>query len=525
MNVIVTDDQIPVVEGILSGVDWEKIGVDKAVGAFSMKDAIEKFKEEDFDVAVCDIQMPFGNGIELAEWIKNKNSQTEIIFLTSHAEFEYAQKAIKLSCFDYLIQPVEYKELEECVRRAVERVNEGKMAKNLIESGEHWNKNKSEMENIFWKESILSASDEGLMKANAERIGIKLELSYKYLPVLLVLQSKEIKEFTSDKDNTVTEMFEETLEYITLNADFVMAEMGKDTLFIALKLINPLEYERLTSQMKLFVNINRVKFGRIFECYIGETMEITEIHKHYERLLGMKKENVMHLADVFMAENEDKKAELDEMNFGADWTLSFAKGKTDKIKEETQFLIKKLKFEKNLTHRHLFALFQKLMMSFYAASEMNSFDINELLKDEEYDKKYKKAMTPRDENDVNEYLDFICNVDISQGDEQESGDIVAEICKYIDENIGNELTREEIAGRFFLSKDYISHIFKNAMGVSLIDYINNEKTELAKHLLTTTNLPIGIVSSKVGYSNFAYFSRVFKKYTGVSPNEYRKTEK
>ena len=522
MKVLITDDQVPVVEGILKAINWEKIGVDKAVGAYSMKDAMEKFEKESFDVAVCDIQMPFGNGIELAEWIKDKNSQTEIIFLTSHAEFEYAQKAIKLSCFDYLVQPVEYRELEKCIFKALERVNEGRMAKTLIESGEHWNKNKSEMEEIFWRESLISSPDKDKMIQHALNTGIDLKLGSLYLPVLLVCQKDRGSAASFESGLSVRAMFDETLKYITLNAEYIVVEAESNMLFVAIEMSNSLEYERLSSQMKLFVNINRSQLGRDFECYIGEKMSITDMHSHYKRLLEMKEDNVMRLTDVFMAENRGKGAELDEVNYGEKWTGYFVRGQYDKVKTETENIIKKLRFEKKLGSRHLFAIFQKIMMSFYAAAEIGKYDIDEILKDEKYDFYYKKAMNPKDEEDVYEYLDYIAELNIESSGEEESGDIVKDICSYIDENLGNELTRDEIAGRFFLSKDYISHIFKDTMGVSLIDYINKEKIRVAKHLLKTTGLPIGIVSSKVGYSNFAYFSRVFKKYEGVSPNEYRR---
>lgn len=526
MNVLVTDDQIPVVEGILKGVNWKRIGVDRVQGAYSMKDAMEKFREDIYEVALCDIQMPFGSGLELAEWIKERNSQTEIIFLTSHAEFEYAQKAIKLTCFDYLIQPVDYGELEACVGRAVRRVNEGRIAANLIESGENWKKNLGEMTRIFWKENILSRSTPDEIRQGAHQIGIEIDEAHMYLPVLLVLQPGDASSQELERDMGAGEMFAGSLEHINLDCEFYRVDMDTNEVFIALKLISPREYDRLLDRMRLFVNIQKVTYGRSFECYISEPMRVTDIHHHYERLLEMKKNNIMHLSDVFTCDDTGEKGGLYEIDFGGNWVSDFINGDTGRIRTEAEQVIRKLKFEKKLSQKYLFAIFQKLMMSFYAAVEYYHHDIDEILRDEEYDRYYRKAVNPRDEADVLEYLDYIISLNANmEGQPGEGRDIVSEIRAYIDDNLDNELTRDEIAGRFFLSKDYISHIFKDAMGVSLIDYINTEKVNVARHLLKTTNLPIGVVSAKVGYSNFAYFSRVFKKYAGCSPNEYRKKER
>ena len=84
------------------------------------------------------------------------------------------------------------------------------------------------------------------------------------------------------------------------------------------------------------------------------------------------------------------------------------------------------------------------------------------------------------------------------------------------------MTREEIAKNFFMSKDYISHVFKKETGNSLISAINEEKISKAKELLITSSASVSEIATNLGITNFSYFTRIFKKETGVSPQEFRK---
>ena len=100
---------------------------------------------------------------------------------------------------------------------------------------------------------------------------------------------------------------------------------------------------------------------------------------------------------------------------------------------------------------------------------------------------------------------------------------VAQAIEYIRQNIGRELNRMEIAEAVFLNPEYLSRLFKTETGGTLSEYITWEKMEQAKEMLRSTDIPIGIIAQKTGYTNFSYFSQVFKRYTGLSPLEYRKS--
>ena len=96
------------------------------------------------------------------------------------------------------------------------------------------------------------------------------------------------------------------------------------------------------------------------------------------------------------------------------------------------------------------------------------------------------------------------------------------IAKYIDQFLHEELSLQDISKRFFLSREYISRKFKQEMNENLTDYITRIRIERAKNLLADTQLKISRISEMVGFQDEKYFSKVFKKSTDCSPNEYRK---
>ena len=99
--------------------------------------------------------------------------------------------------------------------------------------------------------------------------------------------------------------------------------------------------------------------------------------------------------------------------------------------------------------------------------------------------------------------------------------VAAKVRAYIEEHYAEELNRQKLAERFFVNPDHLSHLFNRAFGLSLPDFIMRTRVEAAKQLLRG-GAGVSEAAARVGIDNFAYFSTVFKKQTGVSPSEYRR---
>ncbi|MNE76734.1 HTH-type transcriptional regulator YesS [compost metagenome] len=83
------------------------------------------------------------------------------------------------------------------------------------------------------------------------------------------------------------------------------------------------------------------------------------------------------------------------------------------------------------------------------------------------------------------------------------------------------MSLQEVAGRFYVSREYISRKFKQEYGINFSDYIGSVRINKAKLLLQNPNLKLSQISEMVGFHDVKYFSKVFKKQVGVTPKDYR----
>ena len=95
------------------------------------------------------------------------------------------------------------------------------------------------------------------------------------------------------------------------------------------------------------------------------------------------------------------------------------------------------------------------------------------------------------------------------------------IKEYLDQNFTSPITLDSLSETVYISKHYLSHLFKEQTGASPIKYLTSKRMEKACELLSETELPVSEVSKAVGYENPLYFSQVFKRIYGISPVKYR----
>lgn len=100
-------------------------------------------------------------------------------------------------------------------------------------------------------------------------------------------------------------------------------------------------------------------------------------------------------------------------------------------------------------------------------------------------------------------------------------DVTYKVIKYIKGNYHKKITLEEIANNVYLSKAYLSSIFKNETGYSLTSYINIIRVEKSKQMILAGNRTMMDISSECGFEDQSYYTKIFKKYVGVSPKQYK----
>lgn len=103
----------------------------------------------------------------------------------------------------------------------------------------------------------------------------------------------------------------------------------------------------------------------------------------------------------------------------------------------------------------------------------------------------------------------------------EKDDIIGTVKRYVREHIREDIYIADIAGQVFLNEQYLMRTFKKATGLSILEFITSERLRQAQKLLADTDLPINRVADAVGYGNYSYFTRIFKRSMGVTPQAFR----
>jgi YesN/AraC family two-component response regulator len=104
---------------------------------------------------------------------------------------------------------------------------------------------------------------------------------------------------------------------------------------------------------------------------------------------------------------------------------------------------------------------------------------------------------------------------------QQTSVIVKHAIAYLHQNYHRTLSRQELAATIGVSKDYLSHIFQQELGISPWEYLNRYRIKQAKALLLNSNESITNIAAQVGFNDLSYFNRVFLKHVGCSPRAFR----
>ena len=134
-------------------------------------------------------------------------------------------------------------------------------------------------------------------------------------------------------------------------------------------------------------------------------------------------------------------------------------------------------------------------------------------------------MCIRDSNKHDAYNEVVKMVDILfdkmniKGKLSDGG--MKSVVDYIERNLKRGISLEDVANHVNISTYYLSKIFKKEMGVNFITYVTDRKMDLAKEMLVNTDIPVLNIALDLAYNEANYFSKAFKKKTGLTPSEYR----
>ncbi|WP_046176119.1 response regulator transcription factor [Domibacillus indicus] len=191
-KVIIADDEPMIREGLAESVNWPELGMEVVAEAEDGEEALELALKHDIDLLLADLNMPIMNGIDVIRALKEQKPNCQVIIITGHDEFVYAQEAVRMNVTDYILKPVRPEQLRQVVRNVrdkleearnqasrVERMNE-QLAKNelmLKEAfGRDWvkgllNEKEVEMQLEFFGLPVRTPSEIGIIRSQSYRSG------------------------------------------------------------------------------------------------------------------------------------------------------------------------------------------------------------------------------------------------------------------------------------------------------------------------------------------------------------------
>lgn len=194
------------------------------------------------------------------------------------------------------------------------------------------------------------------------------------------------------------------------------------------------------------------------------------------------------------------------------------------VREKLQEYLKKREKSGGLRKDFTSRFFEEMIQNIYVYLKESNIVFGQIFDSEEYETKRREAVLSV--VGAHAFINYLFDVlEGQKKNESRSDNVVEQLKDYIEQNLNEDLSRSVLAGKVFLSEDYVSKIFMKTTGMSLPNYIAERRIERAKEYLRSSSLPISKIAMEVGYGNFSYFSKTFRELVGCTPNEYRSRQK
>lgn len=522
MNLLIVDDEVVTTEVLKEQIDRKKIPIRQIFVAYNAAMAREYLEQKEVDIVLCDIEMPKESGLELLEWIRRKNKEIEFLFLTSHEKFEYAFGAVKNGAANYLLKPLDMPTINHALYVVTEKICK-KRQMSLAE--EYWNHGKRKVEADFWRSVLLGdlGNEEKEIQMEIERYGLGLENEKRYTLVLIrvrkeavfaELQNMSLNQFILD--NILAETFTRTLKM----ENVIHWEDNGEYYICAVSDMKGNEVKRRGEEVCSL--LNQFYTAPIYVGYISDEGTIAELGNMCREILAYDRKHMHDEGKMLTFSEITGKQNTLENVLDAKFILScLEKGERVKLLEYLQKMVSEVKRrDTSLVNIQYFQMDFLQVIGVYLHKQ--GMDLEILFEDSNYVDIQKKSFTS--ELSMIRWNAYVVNKIFDSIKSREKSDNMVEmLVDYIRQHYEENITRNTLAEMVHFSPEYVGKIFKKQTGNSINDYVNQLRIEEAKRLLKSTDNKVIDIALMVGFENMPYFSSVFKRYTGYSPAEYKKT--
>lgn len=537
-NVMLVDDDYPVTQLLSETIHWEGLGL-RLMGAYENGlSAWEQAQREMPDILITDIGMPRMDGLELSARIRRLSPRVRIAILSCHSEFEYAQQAMRLNVQDYLLKDtLDPEDVEALLRRFKDNMDEevhsgweqSRMRHLAVEAS---GLRKERMIVDFIRQPLFSAEK---WVEEAQEYGLLLP-GQSCFPVIGYVEGYQTvkRRFASEQTlhfavgNVLNEVWSELpLQglHVGYNAKtsillFTYTPSLKwnigDEADACLKTIQTtlLQVLKIRMSFVLGAGCDRAESlkQRLALLLDGDSqrfyLQPGEIAKLREGECVSGREELK--PDLF-AYYDQANTELREALLGSGPSLA------GEAADKWMTMIGEKRYPPELVKDWTLKLLLDLKLKLHALHSVRPAYSADSLHKELVDIDALSDLCDW----LKGHLERIANL-ASAGSGASKRAEVAEACRYVSLHLHSRISLDEVAGQLHLNSSYFSRLFKKETGMTLIEYITQRKMDRAKELLDGTKHTAREIGEMLGYDNQSYFIKTFKGYAGITPMEYRK---
>ncbi|MFS0820140.1 response regulator transcription factor [Bacillus sp. 1P02SD] len=532
-EVVLVDDDVIVIEFLKRFIPWEDHGF-KVVASFQESNsALEYLLENTYDVLITDIGMPKLNGIELIEQLKKSRAKSYHIILSCQDEFRYAQQALKLEVFDYILkETMEETNIIDLLGRLKEKLDQEQFTRNQhLKVTQFLERNNMTLKSKFIEKLMKEQNlkKDGWWKDQEELLGFDFSCKYS-TPILCFIDQYQEAINHYENENLlqfgINNLVEDVLSSKVQQVVQIFFIQGK--FFI----LFPKKYNTNERTKHLLESILKELHDTIQACFkISITSVIGELNVKEQTLI----ENMR-----ILLENKEQRFYYRYNSIQYYYPISYTRDSIFQDYVEISQTIKELilKDKKDEIVECISQQLKQIREKKYSPDSIKDWaikliiDIKLSLNALKHFERQSVVITIADQviqyvetfehlenvlvDICDKFLEQIRSTNLTTRNED-----ILKAQKYVQTHIGEKISLNEVAAHLHLNSSYFSRMYKKETGEGFVEYVTKTKMTKAIELLEHSTKSIEQIAFELGFENKSYFSKTFKKYYGMTPGEYK----
>lgn len=519
-RVMIVDDEPLILAGIASMIDWAEQNVEIISKASNGQQALEQMKEQRPDIVITDIKMPGMNGIELMRSAREQGyDEIAFILLTNLEEFQLAKEALRLGAVDYLVKmELTEEKLRESLQHAIEKCGSGERREATEQLTPAMNAQKCVEHLLVGDDFGEDAAWTSAVQYLKEPVAVLINFDYGYRQYTERFTREEQRKILMFAEDIIGQMVKGYFDAYTL------LHRGVDGLLLVVSTEQIERYQdKLRNMMTRLSSVVRDYFEVPVSLAVSERKESLKEFEMmlYEAMTAMNY-HFRHAEDaiVFYAgEMEAKSEHTANFHIGIvrhDIYMAVMAndgGKMSEIMNQVIRLLEEYRLPKEQAVNACANLYFYTSMLFSTDESAFPYEVNIM------EKLGQMGTLEQIVEWISMFRDAVAHA-LDERSDQKTDIIAAQACRYVREHYQDKLTLGQVAEALGISSGYLSTVFSKHVGESFSNYVAEVKVEKAKELLKEHRYMMYEISDQLGFENPFYFSKVFKKFAGVSPKEY-----